>query len=43
MKILSALFREEAQIVGGVLELACCKAARDEQAFPTREHNRILG
>ena len=43
MKILSALFREEAQIVGGVLELACCKAAGNELAFPTRERNRILG
>ena len=32
--MLSATLRGEAQIVGGVLELAYYRAAGDEQAFP---------
>ena len=34
--------RGEAQIVGGVLELAYHRAAGDGQAFPTRERHRVL-
>ena len=41
IEVLSALLRGEAQIVGGVLELAYCKAAGDGQAFPTRERYRV--
>ena len=42
IEVLSALLRGEAQIVGGVLELAYCRAAGDGQAFPTRECYRVL-
>ena len=35
-------YRGEEQIVGGVLELAYCRAARDGQAFPARERHRVL-
>ena len=42
MEVLSALLRGEAQIVGGVLELAYYRAAGDRQAFPTRERHRVL-
>ena len=41
-EVLSALLRGEAQIVGGVFELAYYRAAGDGQAFPTREHHRVL-
>ena len=41
-EVLSALFLGEAQIVGGVLELAYYRAAGDGQAFPTRERYRVL-
>ena len=41
IEVLSAL-RGEAQIVGGVLELANYRAAGDGQAFPTRERRRVL-
>ena len=40
--VLSALLRGEAQIVGGVLELAYYRAAGNGQAFPTRERHRVL-
>ena len=42
MEVLSALLRGEAQIVGGVLELAYYRAAEDWQACPTRERYRVL-
>ena len=42
IEVLSALLRGEAQIVGGVLELADYRAAGDGQAFPTRERHRVL-
>ena len=42
IEVLSALLRREAQIVGGVLELADYRAAGDGQAFPTRERYRVL-
>ena len=42
IEILSALLRGEAQIVGGVLELAYCRAAGDGPAFPTRERHRVF-
>ena len=42
MEVLSALLRGEAQIVGGVLELAYYRAAGDGQAFPTRERHRVF-
>ena len=42
IEVLSALLRGEAQIVGGVLELAYYRAAGDGQAFPTRERHRVL-
>ena len=41
-EVLSALLRGEAQIVGGVLELANYRAAGDRQAFPTRERHRVF-
>ena len=41
-EVLSATLRGEAQIVGGVLELAYYRAAGDGQAFPTRERYRVL-
>ena len=40
IEVLSALLRGEAQIVGGVLELAYYRAAGDRQAYPTRERHR---
>ena len=43
IEVLSALLRGEAQIVGGVLELAYYRAAGDGQAFSTRVRCRILG
>ena len=42
IEVLSALLRGEAQIVGGVLELAYYSAAGDGQAFPTTERHRVL-
>ena len=42
IEVLSALLRGEAQIVGGVSELAYYRAAGDGQAFPTRERHRVL-
>ena len=42
IEVLSALLRGEAQIVGGVLELAYYRAAGYGQAFPTRERRRVL-
>ena len=43
IKVLSALLRGEAQIVGGVLELlAYYRAAGDGRAFPTRERYWVL-
>ena len=42
IEVLSALLRGEAQIVGGVLELAYYRAAGDGQAFPTRKRHRVL-
>ena len=41
-EVLSALLRGEAQIVGGILELAYYRAAGDRQAFPTRERHRVF-
>ena len=41
-EIFSPLLEGEEQIVGGVLELAYCRAAGDGQAFPTRESHRVL-
>ena len=42
IEVFSTLLRGEAQIVGGVLELAYCRATADGQAFPTRERYRVL-
>ena len=42
IEVLSALLLGEAQIVGGVLELAYYRAAGDGQAFSTRERYRVL-
>ena len=42
IEVLSALLRGEAQIEGGVMELAYYRAAGDRQAFPTRERHRVL-
>ena len=42
IEVLSAILRGEAQIVGGVLELAYYRAAGDGQAFPTRERYRVM-
>ena len=42
IEVLSATLRGEAQIVGGVLELACYRATGDGQAFPSRERYRVL-
>ena len=41
IEVLSALFRGEVQIVGGVLELAYDRAAGDGQAFPVKRY-RVL-
>ena len=42
IEVLSALLRGEAQVVGGVFELAYRRAAGDGKAFPTRERYRVL-
>ena len=42
LRAIKELFRGEAQIVGGVLELAYYRAAGDGQAFPTRERHRVF-
>ena len=42
IEVLSALLRGEAQIVGGVLELAYYRASGDGQTFPTRERHRVF-
>ena len=41
VEVLSALLRGEAQIVGGVLEIAYYRAAGNGQACPTRERYRF--
>ena len=42
MEVFSGLLLGEAQMVGGVLELAYYRAAGDGQAFPTTERHRVL-
>ena len=42
IEVLSALLRGEAQIVGGILELAYYRAAGDGHAFPARERYRVF-
>ena len=41
--VLFALLQGEAQILGGVLELAYCRAAGDGQAFPTKFIGTAIG